>query len=182
MGTMFFTSPKIQFSKLLHRHSYTSTLIIPSFLDSASFPATVSRRQRVNALFDSDFVLKTRTSRENGVHDNDASESSQPSWGKIIDADFSHAPLNEYSRKSPNDKKSKLEYKFQDKENSEDIFSFGSALEDFTCVVFVHDRNINQRDLPRDIPIDSIEVLRYDTKGVKHENGKMPTKSELTLE
>ncbi|GKC98233.1 hypothetical protein Tco_1168508, partial [Tanacetum coccineum] len=25
-----------------------------------------------------------------------------------------------------------LEYKFQDKENSEDIFSFGSALEDFT--------------------------------------------------
>ncbi|GJV90351.1 hypothetical protein Tco_1538164 [Tanacetum coccineum] len=38
--------------------------------------------------------------------------------------------------------KSKLEYKFQDKENSEDIFSFGSALEDFISVVFVHDRNI----------------------------------------
>ncbi|GKC48669.1 hypothetical protein Tco_1071414, partial [Tanacetum coccineum] len=38
--------------------------------------------------------------------------------------------------------KSKLEYKFQDKEYSEDIFSFGSALEDFICVVFVPDRNI----------------------------------------
>ncbi|GJV32516.1 reverse transcriptase domain-containing protein [Tanacetum coccineum] len=37
---------------------------------------------------------------------------------------------------------SKLEYKFQDQENSEDIFSFGSALEDFICVVFVLDRNI----------------------------------------
>ncbi|GJZ00364.1 putative reverse transcriptase domain-containing protein [Tanacetum coccineum] len=35
-----------------------------------------------------------------------------------------------------------LEYKFQDKENSEDIFSFGSALEDFISVVFVPDRNI----------------------------------------
>ncbi|GJT13926.1 hypothetical protein Tco_0860968 [Tanacetum coccineum] len=69
--------------------------------------------------------------------------------------DFSHAPLNEYSP-SPNDKKqwslvwfdfykipiSKLEYKFQDKEYSEDIFSSGSALEDFICVVFVPDRNI----------------------------------------
>ncbi|GKD58223.1 hypothetical protein Tco_1295732 [Tanacetum coccineum] len=38
------------------------------------------------------------------VHDNDASESSQPSWGKIIVADFSHAPPNEYSP-SPDDKK-----------------------------------------------------------------------------
>ncbi|GJU39602.1 hypothetical protein Tco_1192559 [Tanacetum coccineum] len=54
------------------------------------------------------------------VHDNDASESSQPSWVKI----------------------SKLEYKFQDQENSEDIFSFGSALYDFICVVFILDRNI----------------------------------------
>ncbi|GKD50013.1 hypothetical protein Tco_1278989 [Tanacetum coccineum] len=35
-----------------------------------------------------------------------------------------------------------VEYKFQDQENSEDIFSFGSALEDFICVVFVPDRNI----------------------------------------
>ncbi|GJT70865.1 hypothetical protein Tco_1030151 [Tanacetum coccineum] len=38
--------------------------------------------------------------------------------------------------------KFKLEYKFQDQDDSEDIFSFGSALEDFICVEFVHDRNI----------------------------------------
>ncbi|GJU96514.1 retrotransposon protein, putative, ty1-copia subclass [Tanacetum coccineum] len=43
---------------------------------------------------------------------------------------------------STSKEKSKLEYKFQDQENSEDIFSFGSALEDFICVVFVPDRNI----------------------------------------
>ncbi|GKB47041.1 hypothetical protein Tco_0897794 [Tanacetum coccineum] len=35
-----------------------------------------------------------------------------------------------------------MEYKFQDKEYLEDIFSFGSTLEDFICVVFVPDRNI----------------------------------------
>ncbi|GJS89853.1 hypothetical protein Tco_0772489 [Tanacetum coccineum] len=35
-----------------------------------------------------------------------------------------------------------MEYKFQDKENSEDIFSFGRAMEDFICVVFIPDRNI----------------------------------------
>ncbi|GJZ28130.1 putative reverse transcriptase domain-containing protein [Tanacetum coccineum] len=43
-------------------------------------------------------------------------------------------------------KRSKLEYKFQDKEYPEDIFSFGSALEDFICVVFVPDRNIVELD------------------------------------
>ncbi|GJR28487.1 hypothetical protein Tco_1104719 [Tanacetum coccineum] len=41
--------------------------------------------------------------------------------------------------------RSKLEYKFQDQENSEDIFSFGSALKDFIYVVFVPDRNIKRR-------------------------------------
>ncbi|GJW22214.1 hypothetical protein Tco_0032836 [Tanacetum coccineum] len=41
---------------------------------------------------------------------------------------------------------------------------------------------LNQRDLPRDIPLDRIEVLRYDTKGVKVRKGKMQTKTELTLE
>ncbi|GJZ58485.1 putative ribonuclease H-like domain-containing protein [Tanacetum coccineum] len=39
-------------------------------------------------------------------------------------------------------KRCKLEYKFQDKENSKDIFNFRSALEDFISAVFVHDRNI----------------------------------------
>ncbi|GJS63358.1 hypothetical protein Tco_0677922 [Tanacetum coccineum] len=40
----------------------------------------------------------------------------------------------------------------------------------------------NRRDLPRDIPLDTIEVLRYDTKGVKWEKRIMPTKTELLLE
>ncbi|GKA31094.1 hypothetical protein Tco_0717399 [Tanacetum coccineum] len=40
----------------------------------------------------------------------------------------------------------------------------------------------NWRDLPRDIPLDRIEVLRYDTKGVKVRKGKMQTERELTLE
>ncbi|GJT69073.1 hypothetical protein Tco_1028359 [Tanacetum coccineum] len=40
----------------------------------------------------------------------------------------------------------------------------------------------NQRDLPRDIPLDRIEVLRYDTKGVKVSKGIIQTKTELTLE
>ncbi|GJX41008.1 hypothetical protein Tco_0255998 [Tanacetum coccineum] len=43
-------------------------------------------------------------------------------------------------------RRSKLEYKFQDKENSEDIFSFGSAMEDFIFVAFVPDRNILLRE------------------------------------
>nr|GEW12250.1 hypothetical protein [Tanacetum cinerariifolium] len=40
----------------------------------------------------------------------------------------------------------------------------------------------NQRDLPRDIPLDRIKVLRYDTKGVKVRKRIMQTKTELTLE
>ncbi|GKA19908.1 hypothetical protein Tco_0699823 [Tanacetum coccineum] len=42
--------------------------------------------------------------------------------------------------------------------------------------------NQNRKDLPRDIPLDRIEVLRYDTKGVKVRKGIMQTKKELTLE
>nr|GEV96100.1 retrovirus-related Pol polyprotein from transposon TNT 1-94 [Tanacetum cinerariifolium]GEV96103.1 retrovirus-related Pol polyprotein from transposon TNT 1-94 [Tanacetum cinerariifolium] len=41
----------------------------------------------------------------------------------------------------------------------------------------------NQRDLPKDTPIDRIEVLRYDTeKWSKVRMGIMPTKTELILE
>ncbi|GJZ76256.1 hypothetical protein Tco_0640721, partial [Tanacetum coccineum] len=40
----------------------------------------------------------------------------------------------------------------------------------------------NRRDLPMDIPLDRIEVLRYDTKGVKVRKRIMQTKTELTLE
>ncbi|GJR17141.1 hypothetical protein Tco_0965668 [Tanacetum coccineum] len=35
-----------------------------------------------------------------------------------------------------------MEYKFQDQKNSEDIFSIGSALEDFIFAVFIRGRNI----------------------------------------
>ncbi|GKF72201.1 hypothetical protein Tco_0208315, partial [Tanacetum coccineum] len=35
----------------------------------------------------------------------------------------------------------------EDQKNSEDIFSFGSALEDFICVVFVPDRNIGESNV-----------------------------------
>ncbi|GJR68076.1 hypothetical protein Tco_0014141 [Tanacetum coccineum] len=51
-----------------------------------------------------------------------------------IVADFSHVPPNEYSP-SPNDKKQ------WSLENFEDIFSFGSALEDIIYVVFVQEPN-----------------------------------------
>ncbi|GJW46820.1 retrovirus-related pol polyprotein from transposon TNT 1-94 [Tanacetum coccineum] len=41
----------------------------------------------------------------------------------------------------------------------------------------------NQRDLPRDILLDSVEVFRYDEKRSKSENkGKVPTEMELILE
>ncbi|GJX97762.1 reverse transcriptase domain-containing protein [Tanacetum coccineum] len=104
-------------------------------------------------------------------------------------ADFSHAPLNEYSP-SPDDKKqwslvwfdfykiplctlmtsrrlSKLEYKFQDKENSEDIFSFGSALEDFISVVFVHDRNIPKLELIFKTSVNEVFVLNISEEDVE---------------
>ncbi|GJZ25398.1 hypothetical protein Tco_0569651 [Tanacetum coccineum] len=40
----------------------------------------------------------------------------------------------------------------------------------------------NQRDLPRDIPIVRLEVLRYNIKRSKVRMGIMPTKTELALE
>ncbi|GJS26628.1 hypothetical protein Tco_0487248 [Tanacetum coccineum] len=54
-------------------------------------------------------------------------------------------PLPTQGRRIPKAKRSKLEYKFQDQENFEDIFSFGSALEDVIYVVFVQDRNIDEQ-------------------------------------
>ncbi|GJR44990.1 hypothetical protein Tco_1313093 [Tanacetum coccineum] len=66
---------------------------------------------------------------------------------------------------------SKLEYKFQDKENSEDIFSFGSAMEDFICVVFVPDRNILLTDDSGQPGLDELEFddLYTNMKGNEHE-------------
>ncbi|GKD48964.1 hypothetical protein Tco_1277940 [Tanacetum coccineum] len=62
------------------------------------------------------------------------------------------------------------------------IYDGGVILTVKTIKVSVRLSNQNQRDLPRDIPLDRLEVLRYDTKGVKVRKGIMQTKTELTLE
>ncbi|GJV94384.1 hypothetical protein Tco_1545961 [Tanacetum coccineum] len=40
----------------------------------------------------------------------------------------------------------------------------------------------NKRDLPRDIPLDSVVVLRYEKRSKSKNNGKVPTVMELVLE
>ncbi|GJY29145.1 hypothetical protein Tco_0404912 [Tanacetum coccineum] len=40
----------------------------------------------------------------------------------------------------------------------------------------------NQRDLPRDIPLDSVVVLRYEKRSKSKNKGKVPTEMELVLE
>ncbi|GJV60073.1 hypothetical protein Tco_1466173 [Tanacetum coccineum] len=40
----------------------------------------------------------------------------------------------------------------------------------------------NQRDLPRDIPTDSVVVLRYEKRSKNENKGRVPTKMELVLE
>ncbi|GKA63596.1 retrovirus-related pol polyprotein from transposon TNT 1-94 [Tanacetum coccineum] len=40
----------------------------------------------------------------------------------------------------------------------------------------------NRRDLPRDIPLDSVVVLRYEKRSKCENKGKVPTKMELVLE
>ncbi|GJX73023.1 hypothetical protein Tco_0311618 [Tanacetum coccineum] len=42
--------------------------------------------------------------------------------------------------------------------------------------------NQNRRDLPRDIPLDSVEVLRYEKRSKSENKGKVPTEMELVLE
>ncbi|GJV33892.1 ribonuclease H-like domain-containing protein [Tanacetum coccineum] len=91
------------------------TLIIPSVLDSCFISSTVSEVKRVMILL----YIKICA------------------YDKLIQ--FMHTTMVPVQVKTM---KFKLEYKFQDQEDSEDIFSFGSALEDFICVVFVLDRNI----------------------------------------
>ncbi|GJV48754.1 hypothetical protein Tco_1438966 [Tanacetum coccineum] len=44
------------------------------------------------------------------------------------------------------------------------------------------ERSRNQRDLPRDIPLDSVVVLRYEKRSKSRNKGKVPTKMELVLE
>ncbi|GKE38676.1 hypothetical protein Tco_1462081 [Tanacetum coccineum] len=40
----------------------------------------------------------------------------------------------------------------------------------------------NRRDLPRDIPLDSVVVLRYEKRSKCENKGKVPTEMELVLE
>ena len=40
----------------------------------------------------------------------------------------------------------------------------------------------NRKDLPRDNPLDRVEVLRYDEKRRKVRKGRVPTETELGLE
>ncbi|GJU76224.1 hypothetical protein Tco_1273294 [Tanacetum coccineum] len=102
--------------------------------------STVSEDKRGNALFGyQDLCFRQELLEYINVHDNDIREFAtimrENVTSDLIDFDVDVTM-------STSRGKSKLEYKFQDKMNSEDIFSFGSALEDFISVVFVHDGNI----------------------------------------
>ncbi|GKA09621.1 hypothetical protein Tco_0688952 [Tanacetum coccineum] len=61
------------------------TLIIPSFLDSCFISSMVSEDKREMVCCGSqDLCLRQELLEYIGVHDNDASESSQPSWEKMF--------------------------------------------------------------------------------------------------
>ncbi|GJT45024.1 hypothetical protein Tco_0953739 [Tanacetum coccineum] len=47
---------------------------------------------------------------------------------------------------------------------------------------FLLQGNQNRRDLPRDIPLDSVVVLRYEKRSKSENKGKVPTEMELVLE
>ncbi|GJX26059.1 hypothetical protein Tco_0232355 [Tanacetum coccineum] len=89
-----------------------------------------------------DFCLLQELLEHMDVHDNDASENLQPSWGEIV---------------------SNLEYKFQDQKNIKDIFSFGRALEDVIFDVIVLVRNIDKANNESKIVNESLtaELERY---------------------
>ncbi|GJR15407.1 hypothetical protein Tco_0798059 [Tanacetum coccineum] len=46
----------------------------------------------------------------------------------------------------------------------------------------LYERSQNRRDLPRDIPLDSVVVLRYEKRSKSENKGKVPTEMELVLE
>ncbi|GJX57094.1 hypothetical protein Tco_0286991 [Tanacetum coccineum] len=49
-------------------------------------------------------------------------------------------------------------------------------------ICFSHISSQNRRDLPRDIPLDSVVVLRYEKRSKSKNKGKVPTEMELVLE
>nr|GEV64106.1 hypothetical protein [Tanacetum cinerariifolium] len=54
-----------------------------------------------------------------------------------------------------------------------------TSLEDITNIIHMSQ---NRRDLPSDIPLDSIVVRRYDKRSKSKNKGKVPTEMELVLE
>ncbi|GJS49991.1 hypothetical protein Tco_0600112 [Tanacetum coccineum] len=53
----------------------------------------------------------------------------------------------------------------------------------FNALYLQKKRNLlNRRDLPRDIPLVSVEVLRYEKRSKSENKGKVPTEMELVLE
>ncbi|GJT41657.1 hypothetical protein Tco_0941522 [Tanacetum coccineum] len=77
---------------------------------------------------------------------------------------------------SNDNERSKLEYKFQDKENSEDIFSFGSALEDFILLVEEFDNTITD-ELIDNLKVNEV-IIKKDSEMVK---GKRDQSRSLAL-
>ncbi|GJW35515.1 hypothetical protein Tco_0058435 [Tanacetum coccineum] len=66
---------------------------------------------------------------------------------ELVEVNLTHAYHNGSRTSKDNEDPSWMDYKFQDQENSKDIFSFGSALVDFICVVIVLDRNIKNTSI-----------------------------------
>ncbi|GJU15403.1 hypothetical protein Tco_1143369 [Tanacetum coccineum] len=58
-----------------------------------------------------------------------------------------------------------------------EVHYFNYMGEEISC-----DFNQNRRDLPRDIPLDSIVVLRYEKRSKCENKGKVPTEMELVME
>ncbi|GKA03883.1 uncharacterized mitochondrial protein-like protein, partial [Tanacetum coccineum] len=132
------------------------TLIIPSFLDSCFISSTASEDKRVMVRLDFKICASDKnfssiwtytTMMLSRVHNHHGGKCVHPGLKSAQDKDVGLGEADSETWPKRSLKKafqdiSKLEYKFQDQENSEDIFSFGSALEDFICVVFVLDMNI----------------------------------------
>ncbi|GJV24992.1 hypothetical protein Tco_1377687 [Tanacetum coccineum] len=57
-----------------------------------------------------------------------------------------------------------------------------AALSDEVDAEYKDVRCQNRRDLPRDIPLDSVVVLRYEKRSKSKNKGRVPTKMELVLE
>ncbi|GJR97158.1 hypothetical protein Tco_0269332 [Tanacetum coccineum] len=68
-------------------------------------------------------------------------------------------------------------YKFKEGDFlCDDVSDFAIALRMFTRSLVI------QKDLPRDIPLDSVVVLRYEKRSKSENKGKVPTEMELVLE